>query len=178
MHKNTKRSHTKEASQLQHISDVLKLEASEPKTKSWSDNIADVITAFSGSMLYVGLHVFWFSAWIIINLGLIHGIKQFDPFPFSLLTMIVSLEAIFLSSFVLISQNKQAQTADKRAKLDLQINIISERENSKMIQLISDIHHHLKLSKRENRQIKQFEKNANVTKLSKELEKAEEKDNN
>jgi uncharacterized membrane protein len=64
--------------------------------------LADAITAFSGSMLFVGLHVIWFGAWILINLTVLH----FDPFPFGLLTMLVSLEAIFLSTFVLISQNR------------------------------------------------------------------------
>lgn len=78
-------------------------------------------------MFYVGIHVIWFAGWILLNLGFI---KAFDPFPFSLLTMIVSLEAIFLASFVLISQNKQAIQADKRAKIDLQVNLIAERENA------------------------------------------------
>ena len=64
--------------------------------------LADTITAFSGSMRFVALHVIWFGAWIIINLTVLH----FDPFPFGLLTMLVSLEAIFLSTFVLISQNR------------------------------------------------------------------------
>jgi uncharacterized membrane protein len=63
---------------------------------------ADAITAFSGSMRFVALHVVWFGAWILINLFVI----PFDPFPFGLLTMVVSLEAIFLSTFVLISQNR------------------------------------------------------------------------
>ena len=64
--------------------------------------LADTITAFSGSMRFVALHIIWFGAWIIVNLAVLH----FDPFPFGLLTMLVSLEAIFLSTFVLISQNR------------------------------------------------------------------------
>jgi uncharacterized membrane protein len=64
--------------------------------------LADTITAFSGSMRFVALHVIWFGAWILLNLTVVH----FDPFPFGLLTMVVSLEAIFLSTFVLISQNR------------------------------------------------------------------------
>ena len=71
---------------------------------SSSLRIADAITAFSGSMRFVALHVVWFGAWILLNL-----LIPFDPFPFGLLTMLVSLEAIFLSTFVLISQNRHDQ---------------------------------------------------------------------
>jgi uncharacterized membrane protein len=160
--------------QPQSIDDVLKLEAKERRKASLSDKIADKITTFSGSMLYVFLHIIWFGAWITINLNFVPGVKQFDPFPFSLLTMIVSLEAIILTSFVLISQNKQSHTADKRAKLDLQINILTERENSKMLQLIVDLHHHFKLSKKHTREVKKLEKKTNIDDLLKRLDKSEE----
>ena len=69
---------------------------------SASLRIADEITAFAGSMRFVVLHVIWFGAWVLLNLTVL----PFDPFPFGLLTMLVSLEAIFLSTFVLISQNR------------------------------------------------------------------------
>ncbi len=77
-------------------------EHSARRAASASLRLADSITAFSGSMRFVALHVIWFGAWILLNLTVLH----FDPFPFGLLTMVVSLEAIFLSTFVLISQNR------------------------------------------------------------------------
>ena len=77
-------------------------EHSARRAASASLRLADSITAFSGSMRFVALHVIWFGAWILLNLTVL----DFDPFPFGLLTMIVSLEAIFLSTFVLISQNR------------------------------------------------------------------------
>ena len=77
-------------------------EHSARRAASASLRLADSITAFSGSMRFVALHVIWFGAWILLNLAVVH----FDPFPFGLLTMVVSLEAIFLSTFVLISQNR------------------------------------------------------------------------
>lgn len=91
---------------------------------SLQDRIADSITAFSGSMLFVYLHVLIFGGWILYNISP----AAFDPFPFGLLTMWVSLEAIFLATFVLISQNRQAKKADKRAELDYKVNVKAEDE--------------------------------------------------
>jgi uncharacterized membrane protein len=89
--------------------------------------IADWMTLFSGSMPFVYFHAVWSAVWIAINSGVL-GFRAFDPFPFGLLTVIVSLEAIFLSTFVLVSQNRQAALADRRADLDLQINLLAEHE--------------------------------------------------
>jgi uncharacterized membrane protein len=87
------------------------------------DQIADRITRFAGSMLFVYVHVAWFAAWIMINEL---TPNPFDPFPFGLLTMIVSLEAIFLSTFVMISQNREAQRAELRSELDFETNVRAE----------------------------------------------------
>src|SRR5271155_384290 len=123
--------------QLRNIQDIIQLEQRDRKSLSLSDRIASIITAFSGSMIYVGIHVIVFSVWILWNTGILR-LKPFDPFPFNLLTMSVSLEAIFLSAFVLISQNKQALQADKRAKIDLQVNMITEQENTKLIGMVEE----------------------------------------
>jgi len=90
------------------------------------DRFADGITTFAGSMQFVYLHSVWFVVWIALNLGILGASLAFDKFPFGLLTMIVSLEAIFLSTFVMISQNRQAARADIRAKLDFETNLRSE----------------------------------------------------
>ena len=94
--------------------------------KGVQDRIADTITTFAGSMQFVYLHSAWFVVWIALNLGILGASLAFDKFPFGLLTMIVSLEAIFLSTFVMISQNRQAARADIRAKLDFETNLRSE----------------------------------------------------
>jgi uncharacterized membrane protein len=86
------------------------------------DRIADRITDFAGSMAFVYLHVAWFAAWIVMN----ETGWRFDPFPFGLLTLIVSLEAIFLSTFVMISQNRESAHSDLRAELDFETNALSE----------------------------------------------------
>jgi CRP/FNR family transcriptional regulator, cyclic AMP receptor protein len=89
--------------------------------------IADWISWFSGSMSFLFLNAIWFVAWIAIN-TLPLGLTQFDPFPFGLLTMIVSLEAIFLSCFVLISQNRQAEKDRVRSDIEYEVNIKAELE--------------------------------------------------
>lgn len=90
------------------------------------DRVADQITNFAGSLNFVYLHSAWFGVWILLNVGLIGASAEFDKFPFGLLTMIVSLEAIFLSTFVMVSQNRQAARADVRAELDFETNLRSE----------------------------------------------------
>ncbi len=90
------------------------------------DRTADSVTRFAGSMQFVYIHLAWFGAWIAINVGLAGIDHEFDKFPFGLLTMIVSLEAIFLATFVMISQNRQAMRSDLRSQIDLENNVRSE----------------------------------------------------
>src|SRR4030081_2951039 len=90
------------------------------------DRAADKITAFAGSLNFVYLHSIWFGIWILLNVGILGAALKFDKFPFGLLTMIVSLEAIFLSTFVMVSQNRQAARADIRSALHFETNLRSE----------------------------------------------------
>jgi len=101
-----------------------------------SDKFADNLTSKFGSVIFLSLNALWFTVWVIINTGFIPGVEPFDPFPFGLLTMIVSLEAIFLAIIVLISQNRAAKVAELREEIDLQINSIAETEISKTIVLL------------------------------------------
>jgi uncharacterized membrane protein len=149
--------------ELHNITEIEELEERHRSALGLSDHIADLITSFSGSMLYVGIHVVWFVGWIVLNLGLVDA---FDPFPFSLLTMIVSLEAIFLASFVLISQNKQAIQADKRAKIDLQVNLIAERENTKLLKMLSAVQKHLGIVEADEEEVAALEATTEVSKLA------------
>ena len=97
--------------------------------------LADHLTTWSGSMPFLLANVVWFAGWIAVNLGLVPGVQPFDPFPFGLLTMIVSLEAIVLAIVVLISQNRAAQIADLREEVALQVEQISEQEITKLLRL-------------------------------------------
>ncbi|MFG2865926.1 DUF1003 domain-containing protein [Streptomyces sioyaensis] len=96
------------------------------RMRGTEDRIADAITAFAGTMLFVYIHAAWFTVWIVCNEGVFGQEAVWDPFPFGLLTMIVSLEAIFLSTFVMVSQNRQAARENVRADLDFETNVRSE----------------------------------------------------
>ena len=89
---------------------------------------ADWIAAFSGSILFLAIHIVIFATWIVVNLGWIPGVPAFDPFPYGLLTMVVSLEAIILSVFVLLSQNRQAAKESVRADIEYDVNLKAELE--------------------------------------------------
>jgi uncharacterized membrane protein len=117
----------------------------EARSRSMRDRVADRITQLSGSIRFVWIHVVWFGAWIALNVGLL-AVEAFDPFPFGLLTLIVSLEAIFLSTFVLLSQNRMQATADQRAELDLHINLLAERESTLILAKLVRIEQHLGIS--------------------------------
>ena len=99
--------------------------------------LADQMTNGFGSMPFLIANAVWFVVWIAANLGLIPGVPVFDPFPFGLLTMVVSLEAIILAIVVLISQNRAARIADLREEVALQVEEISEREITKVLALVA-----------------------------------------
>lgn len=138
------------------IDTLLELRRQMDQGRTMQDRIADAITAFTGSMAFLYFHVAWFGLWLIINLGLV-GILPFDPYPFGLLTMIVSLEAIFLSTFVLISQNRMAAISDERADLDLHIDLLAEYEVTKMLKLADAIADHFHLKEGKDRELSQLE---------------------
>jgi uncharacterized membrane protein len=102
------------------------------------EKFADLMTQKFGSIFFLALNVFWFGAWIVWNLGVIPGVKPFDPYPFGLLTMIVSLEAIVLAIVVLISQNRASRVAELREELTLKIDVIIEQEITKALKLMVD----------------------------------------
>jgi len=106
--------------------------------------LADSITVFAGSMRFVYLHLAAFGFWIVANLQWIPGVTAWDP-TFVVLGMIASVEAIFLSTFVLISQNRMAAEADKRADLDLQISLLTEHELTKVADVLNQVAHRLQI---------------------------------
>ena len=120
------------------ISTLVRLREEQARGRPLHAYLADGITTFSGRMLFIYLHVVWFGGWILINEGAF-GLRPFDPFPYGLLTMIVSLEAIFLSTFVLISQNRLSEEADRRADLDLHIGLLTEHEVTRVLQMLDAV---------------------------------------
>ena len=121
----------------QNVETVTRLEEAAREQRTRTDRLAEKIASFCGSMTFVWVHVVWFGGWILFNL--VPGIRHIDPFPFTFLTLIVSLEAIFLSTFILISQNLDSRMSERRSHLDLQLNLLSEQENTKMIVMLHAI---------------------------------------
>jgi uncharacterized membrane protein len=121
------------------------------------DRIADGITAFSGRMAFIYFHLVWFGAWVLLNTGRV-GIKPFDPFPYGLLTMIVSLEAIFLATFVLISQNRLAAESERRADLDLHIGLLTEHELTRALTMLDAIHQKLGIEADRDHELAELER--------------------
>src|ERR687891_362644 len=110
----------------------------EEKVATVEERLAEAITRFTGSMRFVYLHLAVFGFWMVANLGWIPGVPAWDP-SFVVLAMVASVEAIFLSTFVLISQNRMAAAADKRADLDLQISLLAEHEVTRLVTLVSGV---------------------------------------
>jgi uncharacterized membrane protein len=120
------------------IRTIIHLRTKATHERNLQDRIADVITSFSGRMIFAYVHLAWFGVWILLNTSKF-GVPVFDPFPYGLLTMIVSLEAIFLSTFVLISQNRLAEETERRADLDLHIGLLTEHELTRVLQMLDAI---------------------------------------
>jgi uncharacterized membrane protein len=120
------------------IAALLERRRQEERTKTLQDRLADGITRFTGSLRFVYLHLVVFGLWTAVNVGWIPGVHRFDP-SFVLLATVASVEAIFLSTFVLISQNRMAALADRRADLDLQVSLLAEHEITRLLQLVTEM---------------------------------------
>jgi uncharacterized membrane protein len=129
----------------QNVQEIAGIEREALRRRSTAERLGDLIATQAGRMWFILLHAIWFLLWIGLNTGWGSRAGRFDPYPFSLLTMVVSLESIFLSLFILMSQNRSARQADQRSHLDLQINLLSEHENTKMLKMLQALcsHHGL-----------------------------------
>jgi uncharacterized membrane protein len=125
------------------VARVAKLEAEALDARSLSARCAGGLMRFAGTITFAASHLVWFVVWLTVNTGLVPGIRPFDPYPFSFLTLVVSLEAIFLSIWILINQNQMERQADRRAHLDLQINMLAEQESTAAIRMLQRITEHL-----------------------------------
>ena len=154
---------------LRNIEAICELERKELSVRSFSARIGDVIATEAGKMWFIIFHLIWFGVWILLNLK--GSSYQFDPCPYPLLTMIVSLESIFLSLFILMSENHSSVLADRRNHLDLQINLLAEDENTKILQMLQALclHHNLSIGK--DPEVKAMAQRTEVTDVLTELQK-------
>jgi uncharacterized membrane protein len=150
---------------------IAQLEREDQESRSFVDRFSTSITRKAGSGTALVVHAVWFLVWVLANLGLF-GIEPFDPYPFSLLTTIVSLEAIFLTLFVLISQNRMSHEADRRAELDLQVNLLAEQEDTMILRILHDISSHLGLKGTASKDLAELLKETRLDEISHKLDKA------
>lgn len=152
------------------VAEVAALEAQERGEETRFEHVAGEVTRHTGNVAFVFSNALFFTVWIVINLPA--SPLQFDAFPFSFLTMIVSLEAIFLAIFVLISENAQARTSDRRARLDMQVNVIAEREVTKILEMVAAIQDHLGLTDTGDEELRDMRRRTRISHVAQTVEHA------
>lgn len=152
------------------IEAMRKLEDLAKAQRGFSDRVADFVARFCGSITFVWIHVALFAAWIAWNT--VPGTFHFDAYPFTFLTLCVSLEAIFLSSFILIAQNYEMRVTERRSQLDLQINLLAEQENTKALQLLERIAKQVGASEGDDPEVRALEEATRPEKLARQIDDA------
>jgi uncharacterized membrane protein len=148
------------------VEEIMRLEERQIHQRSPAENVADKITTLAGSTPCLLIHLTWFTVWVVLNVGLVPGVAPFDPFPFSFLTLVVSLEAIFLTLLVLMSQNRMTKEADKRAHLDLQVNMLAEQEATLILRMVQRIGKHIGVEPENEDELERLEERTDVQQLA------------
>lgn len=149
---------------------IRSLKAKADEKRSLSDKMADRMTAIFGSMWFLIANVVLFAVWLVLNVRIIPGLEPFDPFPFGLLTTLVSLEAIILAIFVLIAQNRAAHVAELREEVDLQIDTIAEEELTKLLQMMKKLLEKHGIDEDDDPELDEMLEPTNIEKVEKVLE--------
>jgi uncharacterized membrane protein len=135
-----------------------------------ADRIAEFVARFCGSITFVWIHAGVFAFWIAWNV--LPWLPRFDPYPFTFLTLCVSLEAIFLSAFILISQNYEMRVSERRSQLDLQINLLAEQENTKALQMLERIARKLEIEEEDEPELRVLEQATRPETLARQIDDA------
>jgi uncharacterized membrane protein len=154
----------------ENVQGMRRLEELSIAHRSLSDRVAEGVARFCGSITFVWIHAALFAGWIGWNS--LPGLPHFDPYPFIFLTLCVSLEAIFLASFILISQNYEMRVTERRSQLDLQINLLAEQENTKILQLMERMAKKMGLYEEDDPEIKVLEQATRPETLARQIEEA------
>jgi uncharacterized membrane protein len=155
----------------QNITDLIARRRREERAQSRQERLAGAITRFAGSMRFVYIHLAFYGGWILVNLGGL-GLPPFDP-TFVVLAMVASVEAIFLSTFILITQNRMAALADKRADLDLQISLLAEHEITHVLVLVRDMAARMGVEASQNPELESLARNVHPEHVLDSMEQAE-----
>ena len=153
------------------IEAISRLEHEALLRRTSTERASDSIVKFIGSLTFLLLQMLLVAVWSALNLSLIPGLKPFDPFPFGILALFVSSESVFLTIFVLISQNRMSRQAERRAHLDLQVGMLAEQELTMMLQMLQKLCQHSGVDvKSATQQVQGFSETTDVRKLATELE--------
>ena len=164
-------SKSKKRKQTEYTHRVNSIEFNQKAKRSRMEQLEDRIVSTFGTTEFLISNLLFFIGWITINSGLIYSIKPFDPFPFVLLITIVSLEAIILAIFVLITQNRQSKISSLRQEAELHVNIVTEKEVTKILKLLIDIRRKLESNYHRDPELKRMIKPLNPRKIESQIEK-------
>jgi uncharacterized membrane protein len=123
----------------ENIDAIIGAEQAATRRRSRSESVYEFVGGFIGTLNFVVFQLIGVVVWVVINAGLLPPARPFDPFPFPILNQIIALEAVLMTAFVLMKQNRMSKLADRRAHLDLQINLMTERETTKVIRMLLEI---------------------------------------
>jgi uncharacterized membrane protein len=152
------------------IDAIAKLEHDALRRRTATERVSDVIAKLVGNVGFLAAQLILIVAWALLNLQLIPGVKPFDPFPFGMLALVVSSESVFLTIFVLISQNRMSRQSEQRSHLDLQVGMLSEQELTTILQMLQKLCQHMGVNVDSSKQdVQSFSKTTDVHKLASEL---------
>jgi uncharacterized membrane protein len=150
---------------------IAKLEHDALGRRTMTERVSDAITRLVGNVAFLLGQLIFIVIWSMLNLHLIPGFKEFDPFPFGVLALVVSSESVFLTIFVLISQNRMARQSERRSHLDLQVSMLSEQELTTILMMLQKLCQHMGVDVDATRQeVQSFSKTTDVHKLANELD--------
>ena len=153
------------------IDAIAKLEHDALNQRTVTERVSDLITKLVANMGFLLAQLVLIFSWSLVNLHVIPGLKAFDPFPFGVLALVVSFESVFLTIFVLISQNRMARQSERRSHLDLQVGMLSEQELTTILQMLQKLCQHMGVNVDSSKQeVQSFSKTTDVHKLASELE--------
>jgi uncharacterized membrane protein len=154
-----------------HIDSIVKQEEEALERRSSSERLADRLGVFAGSLPFVMLHLVLVIGWLLVNIGKISGVRPFDPYPFSLLGVIVAVEAVILSSFILMRQNRMMRRGEHRDHLNLQVDLLAEKEITTLLQMVRAICGRMGLQDiTADKDIRELSQNTSIESLSQSLE--------
>jgi len=159
------------ASVAENIDKMVQVENDALRPRTHREAITDAIGGFAGTIYFVVLQLAVSGGWMLVNAEMVPGLSLFDPFPYPLLSSITSLEAVLLAAFVLIKQNRMSTVADRRDHLDLQVNLLTERESTRIIQMLDRLSSHLGIEQHQDADSREMGQHITVEHLVDELDR-------